>query len=133
EMRNRYLLMSMLALGFSAVLTASACAAEGEPAEHGVSIKPEVLVQLGGFGVTNSMLVTWIVAIGIIVFAQIATRNIKDVPEGAQNFWEWLVESLYNFLESVVGHHLVRKTFWFFATVFIFILFTNWFGLLPGV
>ena len=46
-MRNRYLLMSMLALGFSAVLAASACAAEGEPAEHGVSIKPEVLVQLG--------------------------------------------------------------------------------------
>jgi F-type H+-transporting ATPase subunit a len=27
----------------------------------------------------------------------------------------------------------VKKTFWFFATIFIFILFTNWFGLLPGV
>jgi F-type H+-transporting ATPase subunit a len=28
---------------------------------------------------------------------------------------------------------LVRKTFWFFATIFIFILFVNWFGLIPGV
>ena len=49
------------------------------------------------------MLVTWVVALGIIVFAQIATRKIKAVPSGAQNFWEWLVESLYNFLESIIG------------------------------
>jgi F-type H+-transporting ATPase subunit a len=55
------------------------------------------------------------------------------VPKGAQNFWEWLVESLYTFLESIIGHDLVRKTFWFFATIFIFILFVNWFGLIPGV
>src|SRR5205809_5210068 len=132
-MRNRYLLMSMLALGFSAVLAASAFAAEGEPAEHGVSIKPQVLIQLGGFGITNSMLVTWIVAIGIIVFAQVATRRIRPIPTGIQNFWEWLVEGLYNFLEGIIGRELVSKTFWFFATLFIFILAVNWFGLIPGV
>src|SRR5437868_5425167 len=79
------------------------------------------------------MLVTWIVAAGIIVFAQLATRKIKPIPSGAQNFWEWLVESLYNFLESIIGRDLVKKTFWFFATIFIFILFTNWAGLIPGV
>ena len=55
------------------------------------------------------------------------------MPSGAQNFWEWLVESLYDFLEGIIGHDLVKKTFWFFATIFIFILFTNWFGLIPGV
>ena len=91
------------------------------------------LIDLGIFKVTNSMIVTWIVALGIIVFAQYATRRIKDVPDGAQNFWDWLVESLHDFLESIIGHDLVKKTFWFFATVFIFILFSNWFGLLPGV
>src|SRR5205085_1089915 len=36
------------------------------------------------------------------------------------------------FLEGVIGHQLVRKTFWFFATIFIFILFSNWVGLIPG-
>ena len=46
---------------------------------------------------------------------------------------EWMVESLYNFLESVIGSDLVKKTFWFFATIFIFILFVNWFGLIPGI
>ena len=79
------------------------------------------------------MLVTWIVALGVIVFARLATRKMQEVPSGAQNFWEWLVEGLYDFLESIIGPDLVKKTFWFFATIFIFILFTNWFGLIPGV
>lgn len=90
-------------------------------------------IQVGPFSVTNSMIMTWFVALGIIVFAQIATRNIKAVPQGAQNFWEWLVEGLHGFLEDIIGHELVKKTFWFFATIFIFILATNWAGLVPGV
>jgi len=85
-----------------------------------------------GFPITNSMVVTWIVALGLILFAQVATRNMKEVPSGAQNFWEWMVESLHNFLDGIIGHHLVHRTFWFFATVFIFILFSNWIGLIPG-
>ena len=106
--------------------------------EHGLSTyavplwNPE-LPGIGHFPITNSMMVTWIVALGVIVFAQIATRNMKAVPEGAQNFWEWMVEGLYNFLESILGPDLVKRTFWFFTTIFIFILFTNWFGLIPGV
>jgi F-type H+-transporting ATPase subunit a len=86
-----------------------------------------------GLPVTNSMVVTWIVTIGLIVFAQLATRNMKQVPEGAQNFLEWLVEGLYGFLEGLLGAQLAKKTFWFFGTVFIFILASNWLGLVPGV
>jgi F-type H+-transporting ATPase subunit a len=44
-----------------------------------------------------------------------------------------LVESLYEFLQGIVGSELVRKGFWFFASLFIFILSANWFGLIPGV
>ena len=40
---------------------------------------------------------------------------------------------LYEFLEGIIGSELVKRTFWFFATIFIFILSTNWFGLIPGV
>lgn len=96
-------------------------------------LKAAELFHLGKFTVTNSMLVTWFVALGMIGFAQAATRNIKSIPKGAQNFWEWLVEGLYSFLENVIGSALVKRTFWFFATTFIFILFLNWFGLIPGV
>jgi F-type H+-transporting ATPase subunit a len=104
--------------------------------EHGISQKASEVgrigTPLGPFIITNSMVVTWVVAICLIVFAQLATQNMKDVPEGAQNFWEWMVESLQNFLEGIIGRHLVNRTFWYFASVFIFILFSNWAGLIPG-
>jgi F-type H+-transporting ATPase subunit a len=136
-MRNRCFLLAgvMLLCGFALATTALAAEPASTEGESGpaVSLKPIPIVQIGGFAVTNSMLVTWIVAVGLIVFAQIATRNIKPIPSGIQNFWEWLVEGLHNFLESIIGRELMRKTFWFFATIFIFILFVNWFGLIPGV
>ena len=130
--------LSILAVLCGCALATSTLAAEPAGAEtkeqhEGVPLKPAELVHIGKFAITNSMLVTWIVAAGIIVFAQLATRKIKPVPDGAQNFWEWLVESLHDFLESIIGRELVQKTFWFFATIFIFILFVNWFGLIPGV
>lgn len=106
--------------------------AEAAPSGQHIPQSAQTLGQNGTF-LTNSMIVTWIVAVGLIVFAQIATRQIRPVPSGAQNFWEWLVESLYQFLESILGASLVKKTYWFLATIFIFILFTNWFGLIPGV
>lgn len=101
--------------------------------EEGLSQKATDIAKPLGFPISNSMVVSWIVAVGLIVFAQLATRHMKVVPEGVQNFWEWLVEGLYTFLEGIIGSHLVQRTFWFFATVFIFILSANWLGLIPGV
>ena len=130
--------LSILALACGCALATSAIAAEPQHSaakeEHeAVPLKPAEVFHIGKFTVTNSMLLTWVVAVGVIGFAQAATRNIKPIPDGKQNFWEWLVESLYNFLENIIGRELVQKTFWFFATIFIFILFVNWFSLLPGV
>jgi F-type H+-transporting ATPase subunit a len=134
-MRNHCLLLLILMFCGIAFATPgiSAEVAPAQAEHEAVPLKAAPLIQIGKFAVTNSMLLTWIVAAGIIVFAQIATRRIKPIPSGIQNFWEWLVESLYNFLENIIGRDLVSKTFWFFATLFIFILFVNWFGLIPGV
>ncbi len=101
--------------------------------EHHLSQQAVEIGRRFGLPITNSMVTTWIVAVCLIVFAQIATRHMQRVPEGAQNFLEWLVETLYRFLEGVIGAHLTGKTFWFFASVFLFILSANWFGLIPGV
>jgi F-type H+-transporting ATPase subunit a len=100
---------------------------------HGLSAKPVEIARPFNFPITNSMLVSWIVALGLIAFAQLATRNMRQVPSGAQNVLEWLVEALYKFLAGIIGPHLAQKTFWFFATIFIFVLSANWFGLIPGV
>jgi F-type H+-transporting ATPase subunit a len=101
--------------------------------EHGLSQGAVEIARPFGFPISNSMVVTWIVAVALIIFARIATRDMKRVPSGAQNLLEWLVAGLYDFLEGVIGPHLVKRTFWFFATIFIFILSANWLGLIPGV
>jgi F-type H+-transporting ATPase subunit a len=99
---------------------------------HGLSQSAVEIGRVFGLPITNSMLVTWMVAVGLIVLARVATRRMDQVPSGAQNFFEWLIEGLYGFLEGIIGRPLVDKTFWFFGTVFIFILAANWAGLVPG-
>lgn len=110
-----------------------ALANEGGHSDAALTPNAPVLFHLGPLPVSNSMLLMWAVAAVIILTARLATGTMKDVPEGLQNFVEWIVESLRNFMESVIGRDLAQKTFWFFASAFIFILATNWFGLLPGV
>ena len=83
--------------------------------------------------VTNSMVMVWLAALVIIFFCRIATRKMALVPEGLQNFAEWAVGSLYEFLAGLIGEKLVSRTFWFFGTVFFFILVNNYMGLIPGV
>jgi F-type H+-transporting ATPase subunit a len=93
----------------------------------------EEILKIGPFLVTNSMLMVWIVAAFVILIAQLATSKMSLIPAGLQNTVEWLVESLYDFLGTILGKDLAKRTFWFFGTIFILILFTNWFGLIPGV
>lgn len=105
-------------------------------AEEGLPMKAPRLLGKGeetGFQITNSLVAMFVVSAFLIFFAQMATRKTSLVPSGLQNFAEWLVESLITFLSGIMGDKLARKTFWFYATVFILILFSNWFGLLPGV
>jgi len=123
--------LNLCIMGFSSLPAGFVALAES--AEHGLSQKAVEIARPFGFPITNSMLVTWVVAVGLIVFAQLATRRMEQVPGGAQNLLEWLVETLYALLESIIGPHLTRKTFWFFGSIFIFILAANWIGLLPGV
>lgn len=127
--RTRRVVASALLL----LVPAVAHAAPASPEEHGLSQRALDIARPFGLPVTNSMVVTWIVALGLILFARFATRDMKNVPTAAQNFAEWLVESLYNFLADIIGRHLVDRTFWFFATVFIFILAANWLSLFPGI
>lgn len=118
-------------MGDALLVTASETVAVAS--EHALSAKPLEIVRLFGFPITNSMIVTWIAALCLIVFAQRATRAMTSVPSSAQNFLEWLVEGLYRFLEGILGRHLVERTFWFFGSVFLFILAANWISLVPGV
>jgi F-type H+-transporting ATPase subunit a len=108
-------------------------APHAEVEHHGLPAYAQKVFQIGPVIITNSMVVTIMVTLGIVAFAQLATRRVTPIPSGLQNFAEWLVESMYTFLEEILGSQLVKKTFWFFGSIFFFILFTNWIGLIPGV
>lgn len=83
---------------------------------------------------TNSIVVAFIVAALVIWFARRATRKMELVPTRAsQNSFEAIVEALYDMLEGIVGRHMIARAFPLLATLFLFILAANWFGLLPGV
>ncbi|NTU70020.1 F0F1 ATP synthase subunit A, partial [bacterium] len=99
-----------------------------------ISIAAEPIFHLGPLPVTNSMLATSIVGVMLGVGSYFATKNMKKVPTGAQNVFEALVEFLLKLTDSITGKRNVSiKIFPFIATFFIFILFNNWFGLIPGV
>jgi len=82
---------------------------------------------------TNSILVAAIVAGSVIFMARAATRQMSMVPGPSQNLFESLIEGLHDMLEGIVGRHMVHKCFGLLATLFLFILVSNWFALLPGV
>ena len=83
---------------------------------------------------TNSLFVAAVVAILVLIFARRATAKMELVPTRAsQNIFEAVIEALYDMLEGIVGSHMVARAFPLLATLFLFILASNWFGLLPGV
>jgi len=101
-------------------------------AEVHVALAAEKLFQIGPLPITNSILTTWIVTMLLVAFTYFATKNIQAVPKGIQNIAEVMVESLEDLVASVAGEK--TKVFLpIIATFFFFILFGNYFGLLPGV
>jgi F-type H+-transporting ATPase subunit a len=82
---------------------------------------------------TNSVFLSLVTTVTVILFAQRATRHMKLVPNGAQNLFEAVIAALYDLFEGIVGRHMIGKVFPLLASLFIFILISNWFALIPGV
>ena len=82
---------------------------------------------------SDSIFVSAFVSLLIIWFARKATNHMAIIPGPAQNFFEGVVQALYDLIESIVGRHMVARVFSLLATLFIFIIVSNWFALLPGV
>lgn len=98
-----------------------------------VEVAAEVIFDgIPGFPITNSFVVTIIIDIFVIALAFAATRNLQMVPRGVQNVMEFILETLYNLFRNINAKY-VATAFPLVATIFLFVLFGNWFGLLPGV
>jgi F-type H+-transporting ATPase subunit a len=100
-----------------------------------VSAKATELIHEGGVlgFITNSVLVA-LVVLGIVFwFSRKATANMTLVPHKAQNFFEFIIEFLYGRVAGIVGEKQAKLAFPLLGTLFIYILVSNWFGLIPGV
>ncbi len=101
------------------------------PQPH-VSLAAEPLFETGPSWFTNSVLTTIIVDLILILVAVAATRKMSLVPSGLQNAMEAAIEYLYGLAESVSGKAAATYFPWV-ATIFFFVVISNWTGLIPGV
>ncbi len=101
-----------------------------------ISIAAEPIID-GGYTVTNTMLSAWVVIVlmAIIVFWLYFTklRDIEKamVPSGFQNVLEGLLDAFFNIVQLVAGEKNGRRFFPVVASIFLILLFANWFGLFP--
>ena len=101
--------------------------------EH-ISIQAETLFHIGPLPITNTMLTAWAVMLGLVVVALLVSRNIKKTPGKLQNFVEIIIEGLLDFFTTIAGSREVAIRFFpIAATIFLFVLASNWMGVLPGV
>lgn len=96
--------------------------------------KSEVIISLFGIlDVTGEVVTMWIMLLVIALLSLIVKRNLKERPGKFQNVIETGIEYLDNFFSDILGKKKARKYFTFLASLFIFIIFSNYSGLIPGV
>ncbi len=99
-----------------------------------ISLAAEKIAYIGSFALTNSILMSWITSIVLIIIAVLVSRKHDLMPKGLQNFVEMVIEFLYNTVNDVIEDDKKTKKYLpILATIFIFIVFNNWMGLLPGI
>ncbi len=85
-----------------------------------------------GFKLTNTIVATWLTIVLVAVLAFLATRRMTEVPTGLQNMFEALIEFFSNLAASIAGPENGRRFLPLTLTIFIFIVTSNWLGILPG-
>ena len=96
-----------------------------------IVIKAETIQSFGSIDLTNTMLTSWIVVILIIGIVYLGTRRRDLVPRGFQNMFEAAIEAFYNLVVGVAGEKNGRRFFPVVATIFFFVLISNWLSLFP--
>jgi len=98
-----------------------------------ISLAPEVVAHLGRLMITNTLLSSWLAVVMLVALAVLGARKVVDIPaaRSAQNVLEMALEALLNLLQNIVGSR-ARSFFPVVATLFLYILTSNYLGLLPG-
>lgn len=94
----------------------------------------EVLVPIFGvLDITGEVVTMWAILLVVTLLSLIATRHMKERPGKFQNVVETGIEYLDHFFSGILGKAHARKYFFFLGSLFIFIIFANYSGILPGM
>lgn len=99
-----------------------------------ISLTAETVGHLGSFPITNTLIMSLLSVGVLIIFALRLSKRVQLVPHGVQNVAELVIDGALSMMDSVTSDR--QKTLRFFPlvfTFFIFILTSNWLGLLPGI
>lgn len=101
---------------------------------HEIFLKAETLFYVGALPVTNTLLLSIFVLCFLALGSAALYLRMRVLPGGAQNIVEAVLETLLGLMDSVLGSRRKSERYLpFIATLFLFILTANWFGVLPGV
>jgi F-type H+-transporting ATPase subunit a len=79
----------------------------------------------------DTLYMTWLVMAIVIVLSMLAVRRLETVPRGMQNIFEMAIEAIGGQVDATIGPNS-RKVAPLLITLFIFLLISNWLGLVPG-
>ncbi len=89
------------------------------------------VVQFAGFTFNwETLVMTWITMAIVLLIAVLATRNLQMVPQGWQNVVEAIVVWLHEQIDATMGKN-GRFLAPFVVSLFMFLLVSNWLGLIP--
>lgn len=97
-----------------------------------ISIKPEIIGYVGRWPITNSLITTWLISLSILLFSFKGLGKLKTIPSRLQTITEGIVEMWLSLCDAAGGLR-AHRFFPFVTTLFLFILLSNWFGLIPGI
>lgn len=99
-----------------------------------VALSAERLGTFLGIPITNTLITTWIVMAVLVLIAVLTYTRLKMIPSKVQALFEILFEFVYDYItETLDSRDMARRFFPLLTTIFLFVLFLNWFEFLPGV
>ncbi len=99
-----------------------------------VPVQADQLFTVANVPVTNSMINAWIALALFLALAVALRKPANGAPRGIRNMAEAVLEFMLGFMDQVTGDRAKsRKFFPVVGALFLFILVSNWMGLLPGV
>ncbi|MCX6755156.1 MAG: F0F1 ATP synthase subunit A [Candidatus Nomurabacteria bacterium] len=105
-----------------------------QPISHDVTIYAEPIFSIGSFQVTNSLLTSWLTVLIIVSFFLVLKKKMKKVPGKLQNLFEIIMEGALSLCDQVTNDRKIsNKIFPLVFSLFLFILVSNWLGLVPGL